>query len=137
MVVRRFVQAEDGAVTVDWVVLTAAIVGIAIAVLAVIAGGLNTASNEIRADASSGWSEIAGNITASSGYTIPDGYFGIGLIQSSTGAPVGYNPEDDTYSIGDETNLSFEKTSAMYENGEFDVDPSNCSPEFCALDAPT
>jgi len=34
-----FAKDEDGAVTVDWVVLTAAIVGLSIAVISVIAGG--------------------------------------------------------------------------------------------------
>lgn len=43
----NFAKNESGAVTVDWVVLTAAIVGIAIAVLTIIAGGINTASNAI------------------------------------------------------------------------------------------
>ncbi len=42
-----FAKDEDGAVTVDWVVLTAAIVGIALAVIAVIRGGLNDAANDI------------------------------------------------------------------------------------------
>lgn len=42
-----FVKDEDGAVTVDWVVLTAAIVGIAIAVAATIETGLNNAANQI------------------------------------------------------------------------------------------
>ena len=46
----RFINDESGAVTVDWVVLTAAIVGIAIAVLTVIAGGINTASEGINTD---------------------------------------------------------------------------------------
>ncbi len=43
----NFAKNESGAVTVDWVVLTAAIVGIAIAVLAIISGGINTAANGI------------------------------------------------------------------------------------------
>lgn len=42
-----FVKDEDGAVTVDWVVLTAAIVGIALAVIAVIRTSLNAAATEI------------------------------------------------------------------------------------------
>ena len=44
-----FAKDEDGAVTVDWVVLTAAIVGIAIAVAATIEGGLQTAAGNINA----------------------------------------------------------------------------------------
>ncbi len=42
-----FVKDEDGAVTVDWVVLTAAIVGIALAIISTISTSLNTAANEI------------------------------------------------------------------------------------------
>ena len=42
-----FAKDEDGAVTVDWVVLTAAIVGIAIAVAATIEGGLQNAASAI------------------------------------------------------------------------------------------
>ncbi len=44
---KNFFRDESGAVTVDWVVLTASLVGIAIAVLLLIAGGLNSASNGI------------------------------------------------------------------------------------------
>ena len=41
----RFKSEDDGAVTVDWVVLTAAIVGLGIAVIASVgAGALNHAS---------------------------------------------------------------------------------------------
>ena len=35
----RFLKAEDGAVTVDWVVLTAAVVGLGIAVITSVADG--------------------------------------------------------------------------------------------------
>lgn len=41
---KLFANDESGAVTVDWVVLTAAIVGIAIAVLTVISGGIRNAA---------------------------------------------------------------------------------------------
>ena len=43
----NFLNNESGAVTVDWVVLTAAIVGIAIAVLTLISGGIQNAANSI------------------------------------------------------------------------------------------
>ncbi len=39
---RRFRTAEDGAVTVDWVVLTAGIAGLAIAVMAGITGNMGS-----------------------------------------------------------------------------------------------
>jgi len=43
----KFVNDESGAITVDWVVLTAAIVGIAIAVITLISGGIENAANGI------------------------------------------------------------------------------------------
>ena len=43
----KFANDESGAVTVDWVVLTAAIVGIAIAVITLISGGIENAANGI------------------------------------------------------------------------------------------
>ena len=42
-----FSNDESGAVTVDWVVLTAAIVGLGIAVYAVVSGGISDLSNDI------------------------------------------------------------------------------------------
>lgn len=45
VLIKRFCECEDGAVTVDWVVLTAAIVGMGVVVIATIAGGaLDTTS---------------------------------------------------------------------------------------------
>ncbi len=44
---KGFVRDEDGAVTVDWVVLTAALVGIAILVLSIVSGGINSAASDI------------------------------------------------------------------------------------------
>ena len=38
-IVQSFLSGEDGAVTVDWVVLTGAVVGLGFAVIATIAGG--------------------------------------------------------------------------------------------------
>ena len=48
--IAAFANDEDGAVTVDWVVLTAAICGLAIAVYAVISGGIEDLSNDIDAE---------------------------------------------------------------------------------------
>ncbi len=47
---KTFANDEDGAVTVDWVVLTAALVGLAIAVLATIETGLQNLSEDIRTE---------------------------------------------------------------------------------------
>jgi len=55
-----FVKDEDGAVTVDWVVLTAAVVGIAIAVALVIENGLTSAATQIATGLSS---EVATALT--------------------------------------------------------------------------
>jgi Flp pilus assembly pilin Flp len=55
----KFYKDDSGAVTVDWVVLTAAIVGIAIAVINVISGGVENAAigiDDTLRTAGSGWS---------------------------------------------------------------------------------
>ena len=44
----KFAKDESGAVTVDWVVLTAALVGIAVALITTIEGGITTASTQIK-----------------------------------------------------------------------------------------
>ena len=44
---KKFAADKDGAVTVDWVVLTAAIVGIAIAVISTIERGVDAAATDI------------------------------------------------------------------------------------------
>lgn len=43
----QFRRSEDGAVTVDWVVLTAAIVGLSVAILSQVAVGTTTASEKM------------------------------------------------------------------------------------------
>ena len=49
-IANRFNRDEDGAVTVDWVVLTAAIVGLGIAVLASVRGGTTSLADKISSD---------------------------------------------------------------------------------------
>ena len=50
----NFIKDEDGAVTVDWVVLTAAIVGLGVAVMTSVGGGVEALSNSISGDLASG-----------------------------------------------------------------------------------
>lgn len=45
--IKKFMRDEDGAITVDWVVLTAAIIGLSLAVIAAIASGAMDQSNSI------------------------------------------------------------------------------------------
>lgn len=45
---KNFAADESGAVTVDWVVLTAAIVGLALAAVATVRDGVNTLANRIQ-----------------------------------------------------------------------------------------
>lgn len=45
--VKSFISAESGAVTVDWVVLTAALVGLGLAVMSVVSGGVENLSTDI------------------------------------------------------------------------------------------
>ena len=51
---KNFSKDEDGAVTVDWVVLTAAIVGLGIAAITAVSGGVTNLGNAISADLSDG-----------------------------------------------------------------------------------
>lgn len=44
---KEFIASEEGAVTVDWVVLTAAIVGLGLAVATVVSGGMQNLSGDI------------------------------------------------------------------------------------------
>ncbi len=46
-IANNFKRDEDGAVTVDWVVLTAAIVGLGLAVLSSVSGGTTSLANKI------------------------------------------------------------------------------------------
>ena len=45
--IKTFAGDESGAVTVDWVVLTAALVGLGLAVMGVVSSGINTVTNNI------------------------------------------------------------------------------------------
>jgi Flp pilus assembly pilin Flp len=47
---KSFKNDEAGAVTVDWVVLTAAIVGLGLVVMTTVSGGLSTAASGIVSD---------------------------------------------------------------------------------------
>ena len=49
-ILKSFKNDEAGAVTVDWVVLTAAIVGLGIVVMTTIGGGIETLSTNVAAD---------------------------------------------------------------------------------------
>lgn len=50
--IKTFKADEDGAVTVDWVVLTAAIVGLGIAVLTSVSGGTTSLADRISGELS-------------------------------------------------------------------------------------
>ena len=47
-ILKKFNNEEDGAVTVDWVVLTAAVVGLGLAALSVIRGGVKDQTDKIK-----------------------------------------------------------------------------------------
>ena len=50
---RQFLRSEDGAVTVDWVVLTAAVIGLGFAVVRPILGGATDVSGSVGAQLTS------------------------------------------------------------------------------------
>lgn len=54
MTIKTFISDESGAVTVDWVVLTAALVGLGLAVMAVIGQGLEAQSETVNSQLSNG-----------------------------------------------------------------------------------
>lgn len=60
--IKTFAADESGAVTVDWVVLTAAIVGLGIAVIASVRGGTESIADAI-GDSLEGGAETLGSIT--------------------------------------------------------------------------
>ena len=70
---KNFEKDEDGAVTVDWVVLTAALVGLGLAVIAAIRPGLNTAATNINtslgAATAQGQAPLAGGTSSSTSST--------------------------------------------------------------------
>ncbi len=128
--VRKFAENESGAVTVDWVVLTAAIVGIAIAVLTVVSGGINSASTSI----SSGlWNasnnSIAGLITGGgTGTTTAGGtiytYSNNGALGPAetaaliaADAPAGYNFNTPTATQADYIPVYTSNDGATYSIG--------------------
>jgi Flp pilus assembly pilin Flp len=57
---KTFKNDEAGAVTVDWVVLTAAIVGLGLIVMTTVSGGLKGAASGIVSDLSATQSSAAG-----------------------------------------------------------------------------
>jgi len=59
----NFIKNEDGAVTVDWVVLTAAIVGLGIAVLTSVSGGTTTLAGKISSNLAAGTVGVVGAVT--------------------------------------------------------------------------
>ena len=46
--IKKFRKDEEGAVTVDWVVLTAAVVGLGVAGVSTVSGGVNTLASSIQ-----------------------------------------------------------------------------------------
>ena len=61
--IKTFAADESGAVTVDWVVLTAAIVGLGIAVIASVRTGTESVGNQIEASLSNATIDTLGNLS--------------------------------------------------------------------------
>lgn len=61
--IKTFAADESGAVTVDWVVLTAAIVGLGIAVIASVRTGTNDVATQIQTSLSSASITDLGDLT--------------------------------------------------------------------------
>lgn len=50
--IKKFRKEEEGAVTVDWVVLTAAVVGLGVAGVSTVSGGVDTLASSIKSGVS-------------------------------------------------------------------------------------
>lgn len=115
---KRFLENNSGAITADWVVLTSALVGISIAVMVNLSGGLGTASLSITNGLTSASGEQFARLidtgqTTASDYTdsamteakgehrrayrlahtrigkdAPDGYRFTGKVDDATGQPI-------------------------------------------------
>ena len=62
--IKNFAADESGAVTVDWVVLTAAIVGLGIAVIASVRTGTTSVGDQIQASLTSATIAELGDLSA-------------------------------------------------------------------------
>lgn len=67
LVTPKFIQDESGAVTVDWVVLTAAIVGLGIATYGVVSGGISNLSGDVDTHLRTDWIDTAFGASGGSG----------------------------------------------------------------------
>ncbi|MDX1780485.1 MAG: pilus assembly protein [Thalassovita sp.] len=57
--IKNFRKDEDGAVTVDWVVLTAAVVGLGIAAVTTVSNGIDSAASTLTNDLDSSMTSAA------------------------------------------------------------------------------
>lgn len=70
--INTFINDESGAVTVDWVVLTAALVGLGLAVMSVVSGGIENLSGDIGqtlANTAPGANPFSANVAFTNGGT--------------------------------------------------------------------
>jgi len=67
--IQNFRADEDGAVTVDWVVLTAAVVGLGIAGVAAVKGGVDGLATDIKTGLNSAEAASLGDLSQSSTIT--------------------------------------------------------------------
>nr|WP_104019237.1 hypothetical protein [Roseovarius nitratireducens] len=59
---KNFSKDEDGAVTVDWVVLTAAVVGLGIAAISTVRGGIDSMAGDISTSLTDGGVAAVGTL---------------------------------------------------------------------------
>ena len=119
--IQSFIAAEDGAVTVDWVVLTAALVGLGLATMAVVSGGVENLSGDTATELAAvdvGASPFGISSTVDfSGSTWQD-YFNIG----NTAAP---GNSGATYAIAIGAAADDAPAGYNFDNPMFDSDSGN------------
>ncbi len=85
----QFLRSENGAVSVDWVVLTASTVGLAVATLGVVSSGISSTSSSIQ-DSVSGGGIISTSFATAAPSGIVDFSNGVRGTFTSGGEEVGY-----------------------------------------------
>ncbi len=102
---RKFIRSEEGAVTVDWTVMTASVVGMGLAVGAVVSGGIEDLSNDIantltNVEISSSFRDLIGQVCHAAG--VPDGSDGMTYNGMPVNALLIYQETDFISGLPDE-----------------------------------
>ena len=149
---KGFQKDESGAVTVDWVVLTAAIVGLGIATYTVVSGGVSDLSSDVdgqlegqtistsfgssTAGGSVDWSGRTTQELIAAGQAVAPGnngaVYGWATTWAAEEAPEGYNFDNPLHepTLGHVVYTSDDSTSYAIGGDVYDVNDPNIAPTY-------